>query len=72
MRKGIYYLNNSGSKWVVFDENGKKEKVTLETKTGKKIVRTAIRYSQFGNFASVLISYKGKKIDVFTDTLLED
>lgn len=71
MATGTFYLNNNGSKWIVLI-NGKKSKITLTTKSGKTIVRTAIYYSMFGNFATVLISYKGKKINVFPDTLLED
>lgn len=70
-RNGTFYLNNSGSRWVVFI-NGEKEKITLETKSGKKVTRTAIYYESFGNFASVCISYKGKKVNVLTDSLLDD
>jgi hypothetical protein len=71
MRNGVFYLNNHGSKWVVLT-NGKKEKITLQTKSGKSITRTALWYESFGNFAVVAISYKGKTIKVFADTLLED
>jgi hypothetical protein len=68
---GTYYLNNSGSRWVVY-YNGKKSKITLKTESGKEILRTVIFYESFGNFASVCISYKGKKINVLTDTILKD
>jgi hypothetical protein len=71
MRNGTYYLNNSGSRWVVY-VNGKKEKIQMRTKSGKTIIRTAIFYESFGNFASVCISYKGKKINVLADSVLED
>jgi hypothetical protein len=71
MRNGTYYLNNSGSRWVNLT-NGKKEKITLKTESGKEITRTAIFFESFGNFASVCISYKGKKINVLTDTILKD
>lgn len=71
MRNGTYYLNNSGHRWVVF-VNGKKEQITFTTKSGKKVTRTAQEYRSFGNFASVLISYKGKRMDILTDTVLED
>jgi hypothetical protein len=71
MKNGVYYLNNSGSRWVVL-ENGRRENITLETKSGLKITRRAIYYESFGNFATVCISYKGKKINVFMDTKLED
>ena len=65
------YLNNSGSKFIVF-ENGKKAKHTFETKGGNKVTRTVIYFQSFGNFTSAVISYKGKKINVLTDTILED
>jgi len=68
---GTYYLNNSGHRWVTF-ENGKRVKVTLTTKGGKTITRSANYFSAFGNFATVNISYKGKRINVFTDSLLDD
>ncbi len=70
-RNGTFYLNNSGTKWVAF-EDGKKTTVTLETKSGKLVTRTVIYYEAFGNWATALISYKGKKISVFNDTILED
>lgn len=72
MKKGIFYLNNSGSKWVVFGSDGKREKITLQTKGGKLVQRSVNYYSSFGNFATANISWKGKKIDVFPDTLLDD
>jgi hypothetical protein len=71
MLNGIYYLNNTGHKWIVF-EQGQKQKITLFTKSGIKVVRTVIYYESFGNFATALISYKGKKMSVFPDTILED
>jgi len=36
MRTGLYYLNNSGHRWVIFDETGRREQRTFETKKGKK------------------------------------
>jgi hypothetical protein len=71
MRNGIFYLNNSGSRWVVL-ENGKHSKITLSTKLGKSITRSVNYYEMFGNFATANISYKGKRLDVFSDTTLED
>jgi len=71
MRNGTYYLNNNGSRWVAY-EDGKKTTVTLETKSGKLITRTVIYYEAFGNWTTALISYKGKKMSVFSDTILED
>lgn len=71
MRNGTFYLNNSGHKWVNFT-NGKKDKIVLKTRSGQLITRTVIYYESFGNFGTARISYKGKKISVFQDTLLED
>lgn len=67
-----YYLNNNGSRWVHLDAQGKRDKVTLETVTGKLITRTVNYWQSFGNFATANISYKGKKLNVFADTLLCD
>lgn len=65
------YLNNSGSRWVAL-ENG--EKISLEFKTisGKTIKRKANFFEQFGNFATAQISWKGKKVMVFTNSILPD
>jgi hypothetical protein len=71
MLNGTFYLNNSGQKWVNLT-NGKKDKIVLKTRSGQLITRTVIYYESFGNFATCRISYKGKKISVFLDTLLED
>jgi hypothetical protein len=69
MRHGTYYLNNSGSRWVVY-ENGNKPRHKFTTTTGETVERTAIEYRSFGNLGSVVISYKGKKINVLIDQLL--
>ena len=71
MRTGTFYLNNSGTRWVNLT-HGHKDKITLKTKSGNDVTRTVIYWEQFGNFATARISYKGKKIDVFTDTILSD
>jgi hypothetical protein len=71
MRNGIFYLNNSGSRWIIL-ENGKKPKLTFKTESGKTVERTPIYFESFGNFGSCLISYKGKKINVLIDTILKD
>lgn len=71
MLNGTYYLNNSGSRWVVYN-NGKKPVHTFKTESGKDVQRTAIFYESFGNFGSVCISWKGKKIMVLLDSTLKD
>lgn len=68
---GTYYLNNHGSRWVIY-ENGKKVKLTFNTTSGAKVERTVIYFESFGNFAIVCISWKGKKIKVFADTVLDN
>ena len=68
---GTYYLNNSGTRWVTFT-NGKKVTHTFETKSGKQVTRTLIYCFSFGNFGGAVISYKGKKINVLLETILND
>lgn len=72
LRNQTLYLNNSGSRWITFDSNGNKSKLTLKTESGKEVTRTEIYQESFGNFSVSLISYKGKKIKVFRDSILSD
>ena len=66
------YLNNYGSRWVNVDENGKRDSITLETKSGRSITRQVEFWSSFGNFAAARISYKGKSNEVsLSPTTLE-
>lgn len=71
MRNGTYYLNNHGDRWVNFT-NGKKETITLQTESGNSVTRTILYCKQFGNFAIAYINYKGKRIVVDHETILED
>jgi hypothetical protein len=71
MSDGLYYLNNSGSRWVVYS-NGKLEKRTWLTQSGKEIRRAVLYYFSFGNFGGCVISYKGERIRVLADSILED
>lgn len=71
MRNGIFYLNNNGSRWVVYD-NGKKTVHEFLTTNGETVKRTAIFYESFGNFAIVQICWKGKKINLFLDAILKN
>ena len=66
---GVYFLNNSGSRWIVL-ENDKKVKCEFNLANGETVTRTVLEFRQFGNFVSCLISWKGKKIDVFSDSVL--
>lgn len=69
MRNGIYYL--TAYRWVCY-VNGKKDILEFTTTTGRVVKRTAIFYESWGNFGSVCISWKGKKIMVLADTILEE
>lgn len=60
---GTYYLNNTGTRFVVY-ENGKKQQVYILL-NGKVITRTALLYENYGNFVRVYVSVKGKKIKTF-------
>jgi hypothetical protein len=68
---GTYYLNNSGSRWVSYS-NGIKSSITLKTRSGIQITRKVSFYESWGNYVLAHISYKGKKIRVFGDAILED
>jgi len=72
MTHRMYYLNNTGHRWIVVDRNGKHEKQEFKTVSGKIVVRSVNYYKSFGNFATCNISYKGNRINVFPDTLLDD
>lgn len=52
------YLNNSGSRWVRIP----KEKVIVVFPDGHLESRTVLEYEAFGNYASLQIKIKGKKI----------
>ena len=66
------YLNNNGSKWVNYDTSGKHEKIVLYTTNGTKIIRRVNYWQSCGNNATANITYKGKKINIFADSVLED
>jgi len=70
--KTCYYLNNTGSRWVYYYEDNRKELGTWQTKKGRVITRRIKFWEAFGNFATAAISYKGKLIKVFPDTILDD
>lgn len=59
---GLFYLNNNGSKWVIYSDGIKEQIYTFIN--GELIQRTVLYFESFGNFASACISYKGKKIKV--------
>lgn len=60
MMNRMYYLNGSGSRWVIF-KDGKKERVKF-TDGKTEYSRAVDYYEAFGNFASVNFRFKGKRI----------
>jgi len=70
IRNGTYYLNNTGHRWVNYTD-GIKDKITLLDTEGNPHTRTVIYWEAFGNFAVAIISYKGKRIRVFADEVLQ-
>jgi hypothetical protein len=66
MRDGIYYLNNSGSKWIVFP---KTKVLVFHGAEGYCKKRTVDHYESFGNFAVTCLKYKGKMIGGFEEDI---
>ena len=64
------YLNNAGNRWINLDASGNKDKVILQVSDGSTITRTVNYWQSFGNFATCNVSIKGKKRNVFTDTVI--
>ena len=70
MYTGTLYLNNNGSRWINYT-NGVKDSITLKNKQGQDVTRKVNFYQSFGNFATANISYKGNRINVFADSILD-
>lgn len=64
-RTGTFYLNNSGSRWIVLDKGVKPKMKVLKDAyapfTEPYIIVTPEFFESFGNFASLHYRYKGKK-----------
>jgi len=69
-KKSVYYLNNTGGRWIVTDDHGRREARQFTTDKGETITRRVIFYEAFGSFATACISWRGKKISVFLDSIL--
>ncbi len=64
MHSSLYYLNNSGSRWVLIP----KPKVKIILPNSSIAYRTALCYESFGNYATVQLCYKGiKKFYLFEE-----
>jgi hypothetical protein len=70
MYTGTLYLNNNGSRWINYT-NGVKDSITLKNKQDQDVTRKVNFYQSFGNFATANISYKGNRINVFADSILD-
>lgn len=74
-----YYLNKSGHRWILAKFSGRKlQKMQVRILPDDftpfqdtPIIRTALYFESFGNFASVCYSYKGKKHSTLNYELIE-
>jgi hypothetical protein len=64
----MYYLNNSGSRWVTIDRSGNRETlpVSLDGETVK--LRAVLYWEACGNFAYPVIRLKGKAVTLYPDS----
>ena len=69
IKSGLFYLNNKATRWIVID-NYQKIKVRIlpdkYNRLTEPIIRTVLFFERFGNFASVTISIKSKKISTLS------
>jgi hypothetical protein len=57
------YLNNSGSRWINLDTNGKKIKLKVFFPESQIIKEYTVEYFEAtGNFSLAIIRYKGKRV----------
>lgn len=63
MYNGTLYLNNSGSKWVVY-EKGKKIKISFK-RDGQLHIRIPLFFEAWGNYSFAKVIYKNEKINVY-------
>jgi hypothetical protein len=64
MNTQIYYLNNSGSKWITLP----KEQIRLISFADNyDKIRKVEYYESFGNFGAIVLKYKGKRISLLAD-----
>jgi len=73
MIDGIYYLNNSGSRWIIV-EGGRRVRVKVnpDKYNGLKnfIIRSPNYFEAFGNFVRICVNIGGKKIMTMNYQLL--
>jgi len=59
MRNGTFYLNNSGSRWVVLKDGKHDMPFYLLLKDGTYKLRQADYYTTWGNWSCIVYRYKG-------------
>ena len=60
MRSGTYYLNNRGTRWIHLPNTERFFILHDATKSAVLIYRKAKFFEQFGNFAAIYYSYRGR------------
>jgi hypothetical protein len=65
------YLNNSGSRWVMYDKRHRKVQIMFDYQ-GDVFTRTSLYFKQWGNFTFALVSLKGHKVKISEFMLIED
>lgn len=61
LRNGTYYLNNSGNRWVAY-ENGEKPQFYVKDEAGEFHLRTTVFFESWGNFACNYFYWKGFRV----------
>lgn len=62
-RDGLYYLNNTGTRWVII-ENGRNARRTFKVKFGGTVTRAVKHFDQAGNFVTCNVWWRGRRINV--------
>jgi hypothetical protein len=65
----VLYLNNRGNRWIVVHPVTRKKLKVAFIYKGEKYTRTPVYFEQFGNFATMRVSIKGKVLDIFPEEL---
>lgn len=62
----FYYLNNSGSRGVRIDADGRRETILVNDGTATK-PRAVVYWEACGNYTFPVVRLKGKRVTVYTD-----
>ena len=69
MYNGTYYVNSTGSRWVIY-EKGKKIKISFE-RDNIIHIRTPLFFESWGNFAYARVTYNNKRINIFDYKIID-